>query len=224
MELVIHPSWEKVIENEVENEYFKSLISFIKSAYQNQICYPPKKLIFNAFGMCPFDSLKVVILGQDPYHGYNQADGLSFSVSKGSKHPPSLVNIFKEIKDDLEIDYPKNGNLKCWAKQGVLLLNSTLTVEENKAGSHQKKGWEIFTDQIIKYISDNKNNIVFMLWGNYSKNKTKLINDSKHLVLTSGHPSPLSANRGCWFGNKHFSKTNKYLIINQKKGIQWKVI
>ncbi|MDG2371725.1 MAG: uracil-DNA glycosylase [Flavobacteriaceae bacterium] len=221
MDLIIHKSWEEVFKNEIENEYFKSLISFVESQYQTRTCYPPKKLIFNAFKICSFDSLKVVILGQDPYHGNNQADGLSFSVSNSSKHPSSLVNIFKELKDDLKKDYPISGNLNCWAIQGVLLLNSTMTVEKNKAGSHQNKGWEIFTDQIIKYISDNKQNVVFILWGNYSKNKTKLINASKHLVLTSGHPSPLSANRGYWFGNKHFSKANKYLTSHNKQTIEW---
>ena len=196
-------------------------ITFIKSDYRNKTCYPPINLIFQAFKICPFSSLKVVILGQDPYHGKSQANGLSFSVSKTTNHPPSLINIFKEIQDDINIDYPKYGDLSSWGKQGVLLLNSTLTVEEGKPGSHQKKGWETFTDEIIKHISNSKKNIVFMLWGNYSKMKSKLIDGSKHLILTSGHPSPMSANRGYWFGNKHFSKANKYLIKQKRESIQW---
>ena len=204
MELNIHPSWENIIQKENSKEYFKSLINFVESNYKNKTCYPPINTIFKAFKLCSFNSLKVVILGQDPYHGEAQADGLSFSVPKGIKHPPSLINIFKELKTDLNINYPKNGNLNSWASQGVLLLNSTLTVEENKPGSHQKKGWEVFTNQIIRTISNNKNNIVFMLWGNYSKVKSKIIDQSRHLILTSGHPSPLSANRGYWFDKKTF--------------------
>lgn len=221
MELDIHTSWENIIERENKKEYFKSLMIFVKFNYENKTCYPPINSIFKALKICSFESLKVVILGQDPYHGINQADGLSFSVSKIAKHPPSLINIFKEIKNDLNIDYPKYGNLNSWGNQGVLLLNSTLTVEEGKPGSHQKKGWELFTDEIIQYISNNKNNVVFMLWGNYSKMKSKLIDESKHLILTSGHPSPLSANRGFWFGNKHFSKANKYLNKKKVKSIDW---
>ena len=224
MELNIHPSWENIIQKENSKEYFKSLINFVESNYKNKTCYPPINTIFKAFKLCSFNSLKVVILGQDPYHGEAQADGLSFSVPKGIKHPPSLINIFKELKTDLNINYPKDGNLNSWASQGVLLLNSTLTVEENKPGSHQKKGWEVFTNQIIRTISNNKNNIVFMLWGNYSKTKSKIIDQSRHLILTSGHPSPLSANRGYWFDNKHFSKTNKYLGEKNFKKINWKAI
>ena len=224
MELNIHPSWENIIQKEKSKEYFKSLINFVESNYKNKTCYPPINTIFKAFELCSFNSLKVVILGQDPYHGEAQADGLSFCVPKGIKHPPSLINIFKELKTDLNINYPKDGNLNSWASQGVLLLNSTLTVEENKPGSHQKKGWEVFTNQIIRTISNNKNNIVFMLWGNYSKTKSKIIDQSRHLILTSGHPSPLSANRGYWFDNKHFSKTNKYLGEKKFKKINWKAI
>tara|TARA_B100000767_G_C19773147_1_gene541176 strand:+ start:3767 stop:4441 length:675 start_codon:yes stop_codon:yes gene_type:complete len=222
MEQNIHPSWENIINIENEKEYFKLLIAYVKSNYKNKTCYPPINLIFRAFKVCSLSSLKVVILGQDPYHGNNQADGLSFSVSKTTTHPPSLINIFKELQNDMKIDYPRYGDLNSWGKQGVLLLNSILTVEENRPGSHKKKGWETFTDEIIKHISNNKQNIVFMLWGNYSKMKSKLIDESKHLILTSGHPSPMAANRGYWFGNKHFSKANKY--INKKKGesIQWK--
>tara|TARA_X000001036_G_scaffold113204_1_gene106079 strand:+ start:5283 stop:5957 length:675 start_codon:yes stop_codon:yes gene_type:complete len=220
----IHPSWENIINSENEKEYFKSLITFVKLNYKRKTCYPPINLIFHAFKICPFSSLKVVILGQDPYHGKNQANGLSFSVSKTTNHPPSLINIFKEIQDDMNIDYPKCGDLSNWGKQGVLLLNSALTVEEGRPGSHQNRGWETFTDEIIKYISINKKNIVFMLWGNYSKMKSKLIDGSKHLILTSGHPSPMSANRGYWFGNKHFSKANKYIIKKKKEGIQWETL
>jgi uracil-DNA glycosylase len=217
----IHPSWENIINKENEKEYFKSLINFVKSNYRSKTCYPPINLIFQAFKICPFDSLKVVILGQDPYHGKSQANGLSFSVSKTTNLPPSLINIFKEIQDDVNVNYPKYGDLSSWGKQGVLLLNSTLTVEEGRPGSHQKKGWEKFTDEIIKHISNNKKNIVFMLWGNYSKMKSELIDRSKHLILTSGHPSPMSANRGYWFGNKHFSKANKYIIKKRGESIQW---
>ena len=224
MEQNIHTTWENIINSENEKEYFKSLITFIKSDYRNKTCYPPINLIFQAFKICPFSSLKVVILGQDPYHGKSQANGLSFSVSKTINHPPSLINIFKEIQDDINIDYPKCGDLSSWGKQGVLLLNSTLTVEEGKPGSHQNKGWETFTDEIIKHISNCKKNIVFMLWGNYSKMKSKLIDGSKHLILTSGHPSPMSANRGYWFGNKHFSKANKYLIKQKRESIQWNTL
>ena len=224
MEQNIHTTWENIINSENKKEYFKSLITFIKSSYRNKTCYPPINLIFQAFKICPFSSLKVVILGQDPYHGKSQANGLSFSVSKTTNHPPSLINIFKEIQDDINIDYPKCGDLSSWGKQGVLLLNSTLTVEEGKPGSHQNKGWETFTDEIIKDISNCKKNIVFMLWGNYSKMKSKLIDGSKHLILTSGHPSPMSANRGYWFGNKHFSKANKYLIKQKRESIQWNTL
>ena len=223
MDLNIHPSWENIILNENKKKYFQFLVEDIEYNYQKKICYPPSNLIFNAFKVCSLSALKVIILGQDPYHGKNQANGLSFSVHKTEKIPPSLVNIFREIKDDLKISQPQHGDLNCWGKQGVLLLNSTLTVEKDKPGSHQKKGWEIFTDNIIKEVSLNKNNIVFMLWGNHSKIKSKLIDKSKHLVLTSGHPSPLSANRGYWFGNKHFSKTNKYLITKTGKSILWDV-
>ena len=221
MNLTTHSSWRKIIGNEAKKNYFITLKEFVINNYETKTCYPPKHLIFNAFKLCRFDSLKVVILGQDPYHGDHQADGLSFSISRCSKYPPSLINIFKEMQDDLKINYPKDGNLNYLGKQGVLLLNSTLTVEKNKPGSHQKKGWETFTDNIIRYISIKKNNVVFLLWGNYSKRKSKLIDESKHLILKSGHPSPLSANRGYWFGNKHFSKTNDYLKKYNKSVIIW---
>ena len=175
----------------------------------------------NAFNHCHFENVKVVVIGQDPYHGFGQANGLCFSVNDGIAHPPSLINIFKEIENDLATTYPKSGNLIRWADQGVLLLNATLTVRAHQAGSHQKKGWEIFTDAVIKLISDNKEDIVFLLWGGFAKQKVKLINKNKHHVLESGHPSPLSANRGYWFGNKHFSKANLLLKQKELKAIVW---
>jgi len=177
--------------------------------------------IFNAFRKCNFQDLKVVIIGQDPYHNYNQANGLCFSVNENVKHPPSLINIFKEIETDLNIPYPKNGNLEHWAAQGVFLLNATLTVRAHEAGSHQKQGWETFTDAVIKTISDKKENVVFLLWGGFAKKKAKLIDAKKHHVLISGHPSPLSANRGYWFGNKHFSETNTILKQKNINKIEW---
>jgi uracil-DNA glycosylase len=207
--------------NNFDHPYFKTLISFVKSAYQKEQCYPPGELIFNAFDLCPPKQTRVVLLGQDPYHGDGQAHGLCFSVPKGVTHPPSLINIFKELAKDIGCDYPKNGELSCWAKQGVLLLNSTLTVAAGKAGSHQGKGWEIFTDRVIRTLSNDYEGIVFMLWGGYARQKTKLIDAEKHFILTSGHPSPLSANRGYWFGNKHFSQCNEYLISKGKIPIEW---
>ena len=178
-------------------------------------------VLFNAFEYCPFDRVKVILLGQDPYHGMGQAQGLSFSVPKNIKHPPSLINIFKEIENDLGNPYPKSGNLERWAKQGILLLNATLTVREGEAGSHQKKGWETFTNAIIKKLSEEKEGLIFLLWGGFAKQKAKYINAQKHLILTSGHPSPLSANRGFWFGNKHFSKSNAYLKGRGETTIDW---
>ena len=183
--------------------------------------YPQGREIFRAFSLTPFDLVKVVILGQDPYHGPGQAHGLSFSVPEGVSHPPSLVNIFKELETDTGKNYPKNGSLTSWASQGVLLLNATLTVESGKAGSHQNKGWEQFTDAVIDVISTQCDHVVFMLWGNYAKQKGKRINQERHLVLTSGHPSPLSANRGLWFGNRHFSQVNTHLISKGKLPIDW---
>ncbi len=193
----------------------------MNTEYINFTCFPPKNQIFNAFNHCHFDDVKVVIIGQDPYHDEGQAHGLCFSVNDGIKHPPSLINIFKEIETDLGITYPKSGNLMRWADQGVLLLNATLTVRAHIAGSHQNKGWELFTDEIIKIISDKKENIVFLLWGGFAKKKVKLINPVKHKILLSGHPSPLSANRGYWFGNKHFSKANYLLQQVFLSPIQW---
>jgi uracil-DNA glycosylase len=221
MQVKIEDSWKKVLQPEFEKPYFKDLINFVRNAYSTTTCYPKGSKIFSAFDFCKLDDLKVVILGQDPYHGPNQANGLCFSVSDDISHPPSLINIFREIETDLGIPYPKSGNLERWAKQGVLLLNATLTVESGKAGSHQKQGWETLTDQVIKSISDNKENVIFLLWGGFAKKKIKLIDTTKHHVLTSGHPSPLSANRGYWFGNKHFSKTNEILMDQIGSKIRW---
>ena len=221
MEVQIHPSWEKILSSEFEANYFKNLTHFVTEAYQKKTCYPPNNLIFEAFNACPLNKLKAVVIGQDPYHGPGEANGLSFSVPHGVTHPPSLVNIFKEIEGDLGFTYPKSGNLFHWANQGVFLLNATLSVEAHLAGSHQNQGWETFTDLVIKNISTVKKNIVFMLWGGFAKQKSKMIDKSRHLILNSGHPSPLSANRGFWFGNKHFSQCNKYLKSKGKLPINW---
>jgi len=221
MKVNIHQSWKPYLQKEFDKPYFKELVSFVKAEYRDYKCFPPGKQIFNAFENCHFNDLKVVIIGQDPYHGIRQAHGLCFSVNDGIIHPPSLINIFKEIEQDLGIPYPKSGNLKRWAKQGVLLLNATLTVRANQAGSHQKKGWEQFTNAVIEQISENKKDIVFLLWGGFAKNKSSLINKDTHCILTSGHPSPLSANRGYWFGNKHFSKTNFLLEKVGLEAVAW---
>ncbi|PNQ73110.1 uracil-DNA glycosylase [Hanstruepera neustonica] len=221
MQVDIHASWKPYLEKEFDKPYFFDLVNFVKKEYHEHTCYPPGKKIFNAFNHCHFNDLKVVIIGQDPYHGPNQANGLCFSVADGIPHPPSLINIFKEIEQDLHINYPKSGNLERWADQGVLLLNATLTVRAHQAGSHQNKGWETFTDSVIKTINDHKSNVVFLLWGGYAKRKSKLIDASKHHILQSGHPSPLSANRGYWFGNKHFSKTNSLLEQAGLKSVAW---
>ncbi|WP_405606170.1 uracil-DNA glycosylase [Polaribacter sp. Asnod1-A03] len=221
MELKIADSWKNILQKEIAKPYFKDLIDFVELEYSNSLCFPKEKDIFAAFDFCSFDDLKVVIIGQDPYHGENQANGLCFSVKDDIKHPPSLVNIFKEISTDLGREYPQSGNLEKWAKQGVLLLNATLTVRAHEAGSHQKRGWETFTDAVIKQISKEDKDIVFLLWGSFAKKKTKLIDKKKHSILESGHPSPLSANRGYWFGNKHFSKTNEILKSIGKTTIKW---
>ena len=221
MTLPIHSSWEKPLRTEFESSYFKQLLFFLKSEYETCRCYPTQSDVFNAFEQCPYEKVKVVLLGQDPYHGPGQAHGLAFSVPDGIKHPPSLVNIFKEISQDLGIPYPESGNLERWARQGVLLLNASLTVREGEAGSHQKKGWETFTDSVIQALSEDREDLVFLLWGGFAKQKVKLINANKHLILTTGHPSPLSANRGYWFGNKHFSHCNTYLSENGKTPIIW---
>jgi len=221
MSVSIESSWKKVLSEEFEKTYFKDLMEFVKSEYKATTCYPPGPEIFNAFNECPFDDVKVVIIGQDPYHGPRQANGLCFSVHDGIPFPPSLVNIFKEIQTDLAQDIPQSGNLERWAKQGVLLLNATLTVRQGEAASHQGKGWETFTDAIIQKISDNKQDVVFLLWGGFAKKKGAKVNASKHCVLESGHPSPLSANKGHWFGNRHFSKTNDFLKGKGKPVIEW---
>lgn len=217
----IHPSWERELSAEFEKSYFKQLISFVKSEYATKRCFPKGSEIFAAFDHCPFDKVKVVIIGQDPYHGFGQANGLCFSVNDGVAFPPSLINIFKEIEQDLNKPFPKTGNLERWADQGVLLLNATLTVRESEAASHQGHGWETFTDAVIQKISDEKENVVFLLWGGFAKKKGARIDRNKHHVLETGHPSPLSANRGLWFGNKHFSKTNSYLSGLDKDIIEW---
>ena len=222
MNVRISPSWNALLSSEFEKPYFQALTAFVKKEYSEHTCYPKGKEIFAAFDKCPVEDLKVVLLGQDPYHGEGQANGLSFSVRDGITHPPSLVNIFREIEEDLKLPYPESGNLSRWAEQGVLLLNATLTVRANTAGSHQGQGWETFTDAVIKCISDNCQHIVFLLWGSFAKKKIALIDTQKHCVLSSGHPSPLSANRGYWFGNKHFSKTNAYLTSVGKQAIDWK--
>ncbi len=221
MDVAIEPSWKTVLQEEFSKPYFKNLVAFVKQEYKQYTCYPKGSRIFSAFDYCPFHDVKVVIIGQDPYHGPGQANGLCFSVNDGVPHPPSLVNIFKEIKTDLGVAYPKSGNLERWANQGVLLLNATLTVRAHQAGSHQNKGWEQFTDAAIQALSDKREKIVFMLWGGYAKRKGKIIDTNKHYVLTSGHPSPLSANRGLWFGNKHFSTCNKILEENGLPSINW---
>ena len=221
MDVNIEPSWKAHLKPEFEKPYFQQLAQFVKQEYQQSTCYPKGKDIFSAFDHCPFQETKVVIIGQDPYHGPGQANGLCFSVKDGIPHPPSLVNIFKEIKTDVEKPYPTSGNLERWADQGVLLLNATLTVRAHQAGSHQNKGWETFTDAVIKTVSAELEGVVFLLWGGFAKKKAALIDKSKHHILTSGHPSPLSANRGLWFGNNHFSKTNALLNRMGKPAIDW---
>ncbi|WP_108425521.1 uracil-DNA glycosylase [Flagellimonas amoyensis] len=221
MDVAIEPSWKTHLHQEFEKPYFQQLTHFVKQEYQQHTCYPKGKDIFAAFDHCPFQETKVVIIGQDPYHGPDQANGLCFSVKDGIPHPPSLVNIFKEIKTDVEKPYPKSGNLERWADQGVLLLNATLTVRAHQAGSHQNKGWETFTDAVIGTVSEQLEGVVFLLWGGFAKKKSTLVDQRKHHILTSGHPSPLSANRGLWFGNQHFSKTNQLLAQMGKTGIEW---
>ena len=221
MNVQLHPSWEKVLQSALKEACFQDLKAFITKEYQERTCYPPANQVFVALNTCPFDAVKVVIIGQDPYHGPNQANGLCFSVHDSTPHPPSLVNIFKEIENDTHRPYPQSGDLMRWAKQGVLLLNATLTVRAHQAGSHQKKGWEEFTDRIIETLSLNKKEVVFMLWGGFAKKKGSKIDAQKHHILTSGHPSPLSANRGYWFGNKHFSQCNAFLRSKGKTPIDW---
>lgn len=216
---LIHNSWHKKLEHAINQPYFIELDKFVANAYKTTTVYPPQNLIFNAFELCPFENVKVVLIGQDPYHGAGQANGLCFSVNDGIALPPSLRNIFKELKSDINSEIPVSGNLEKWAKEGVLMLNTILTVESSKPGSHKQKGWETFTDAVIKLVSDQKEHLVFLLWGNYAFEKEKLINTSKHLVLKAAHPSPLA--RGAFFGSKPFSKTNAYLKEHQIKEIDW---
>ena len=220
MDVIIENSWKDKLQDEFEKSYFKTLTNFIRNEYKTQKIFPPANLIFNAFDKCPFDEVKVVIIGQDPYHNIGQANGLSFSVNEGIKIPPSLLNIYKEIESDLGKTISKSGNLEYWSKQGVLLLNATLTERAHTPTSHQGKGWEQFTDTEIDTLSKEWAGLVFLLWGNYAQQKGKNIDANKHLVLKSPHPSPLSAHRG-FFGNKHFSTANDYLIKHNKKPINW---
>jgi len=221
MDVKIEPGWKSRLLPEFEKNYFIKLTDFIRDEYRRNTIYPPGALIFNAFNLCPFENIKAVILGQDPYHGEGQAHGLCFSVRDGVVFPPSLINIFKEIGSDLGLSMPVTGDLSRWAEQGVLLLNATLTVRAHQAGSHQKKGWEEFTDYVIKIVNSEKNNVVFFLWGAYAQKKGESIDKSRHLVLESVHPSPLSASRG-FFGNRHFSRCNEYLESKGIDPINWK--
>jgi uracil-DNA glycosylase len=220
MRVNIDASWSTHLEKEFRQPYFEKLVSFVKTAYRHESVYPPAKEIFRAFELCSFEATKVVILGQDPYHGPRQANGLCFSVREDVSIPPSLVNIFTEIRNDLGVAMPPNGNLERWAKQGVLLLNATLTVQARQPGSHQNKGWEQFTDAAISTLSQAKEHVVFLLWGAYAQQKESLIDSIKHLILTSPHPSPYSAGRG-FFGNQHFSKANAYLEAHRLAAVQW---
>jgi uracil-DNA glycosylase len=220
MDVKIEESWKSRLKLEFEKEYFVRLTDFVRNEYRTNTIYPPASLIFNAFNLCPFDSLKAVIIGQDPYHGPGQAHGLCFSVREGVDFPPSLKNIFREIETDLGTANPSSGNLERWARQGVLLLNATLTVREHQAGSHQRKGWEEFTDAVIEVINREKRDVVFFLWGSYAQKKGETIDRTKHLVLESVHPSPLSASRG-FFGNRHFSRCNAYLGAHGINTVDW---
>ena len=220
MNVQIEESWKQHLAPEFEKDYFIRLTEFVRSEYQTATIYPPGRFIFNAFNLCPFDKVKVVIIGQDPYHGPGQAHGLCFSVNDGVPFPPSLQNIFKEIQSDLGAPIPTSGNLTRWANQGVLLLNATLTVRAHQAGSHQRRGWKEFTDAAIRVLAEQRENIVFILWGSYAQKKGAFIDRNKHLVLASAHPSPLSAYNG-FFGNKHFSRTNEYLQAHGQTPIEW---
>ena len=220
MDVDIEKEWKEILKDEFKKGYFINLVGLIRDAYSNKVVYPKSDDIFNAFKLCPFSKTTVVIIGQDPYHEPNQAHGLCFSVLEPTPIPPSLRNIYKEIEQDLGIEPKKSGDLTLWAKQGVLLINATLTVEANKAGSHQKMGWEKFTDSVIHHLANEKQGIVFLLWGSYAQKKGEFIDKTKHLVLKSVHPSPLSAYRG-FFGNNHFSKTNDYLVKQGKEPINW---
>lgn len=219
----IEEGWKQALGSEFNKEYFIDLKSNLFIERNTYTVFPHEKNIFSALNLTPFNDVKVIIIGQDPYHGTGQANGLCFSVAENISHPPSLKNIFKEIQNDLKIPYPKSGNLENWAKQGVLLLNASLSVRKNEANSHSDFGWQIFTDEVIKQLSFQKKDLIFLLWGSFAKKKTKLINGEIHYILTSGHPSPLSANRGHWFGNGHFRKTNELLISLNKEPIDWRI-
>lgn len=221
MNVKIEDSWKQHLGAEFDKPYFAKLVQFVKQEYVAGPCYPPGRLIFNAFNLCPFNQVKVVIIGQDPYHERGQAMGLSFSVPQGVMMPPSLINIFKEIESDLGKPMPKDGDLTRWERQGVLLLNATLTVRAHQAGSHQRQGWEAFTDAAISALNAGRDHLVFLLWGGYARSKASLIDRTRHLVLESAHPSPLSANRGGWFGNHHFSRCNAYLEQYGITPIDW---
>lgn len=220
MKVRINPSWERQLAAEWDAPYFKTLTDFVRDSYGRTTVYPPAGRIFAAFDACPFDEVKVVILGQDPYHGPGQANGLCFSVADGVEMPPSLVNIFKEVSDDTGAPMPSTGNLERWARQGVLLLNATLTVEAHRAGSHQGRGWEEFTDAAVRRLATEREGLVFMLWGSFAQRKGAFIDRQRHLVLSSPHPSPLSAYRG-FFGNHHFSQANAYLVSHGKEPVVW---
>ena len=220
MEVSIEQSWKTRLQSEFDKPYFKTLTDFVRDEYRTNTIYPPGRLIFNAFNLCPFDNVKVVIIGQDPYHGPGQAHGLCFSVQDGVDYPPSLRNIFKEIQSDIGAPVPASGDLTRWAKQGVLLLNATLTVRANLAGSHQRHGWETFTDAVINAVATEKQNVVYILWGSYAQQKAAMVDRSNNLVLESVHPSPLSASRG-FFGNHHFSRANQYLVEHGMEPIEW---
>ena len=218
----LNTAWQTTLNVEIEKTYFQNLMKEVEDEYENSVCFPPKELIFSAFNTCSFEAVKVVIIGQDPYHGDGEANGLSFSVNDSVRIPPSLRNIFREINTDLDsIFMPTSGNLESWAKQGVLLLNASLTVRKDNPNSHKHLKWNLFTDAVIQKISEEKENIVFMLWGSFAQKKGAKIDRNKHLVLESGHPSPMSANQGKWFGNKHFSKANLYLKNNKLEPICW---
>ena len=220
MDVKIEQSWKEVLQTEFDKPYFTSLTDFVRDEYRHATVFPPASLIFNAFNLCPFSDVKVVLIGQDPYHEPGQAHGLCFSVNDGVQFPPSLLNIFKELKSDLGVEIPQSGNLTRWAQQGVLLLTATLTVREHQAGSHQNRGWEQFTDAVIQTLSEKKSGLVFILWGSYAQSKARLIDSGRHCILRSAHPSPLSAYRG-FFGNHHFSLTNDYLSRTGKSIIKW---
>jgi uracil-DNA glycosylase len=222
MKYDLNPSWKEILKEEITAPYFEELMRDVASEYEQHTCFPPKELIFEAFNQCSFDAVNVVIIGQDPYHGVGEANGLCFSVADGVRIPPSLRNIFREMSDDLgTVFLPTSGNLESWAQQSVLLLNATLTVRQDSPNSHKHLKWSQFTDAVIEFINSKKEGVVFVLWGSFAQKKGVKIDRNKHLVLTSGHPSPLSANQGKWFGNKHFSQVNDYLISQNKKAIVW---